>query len=718
MKRLLVQSWTVPLIILGVCTLAFGLLIPWLGFYQDDWYQIWFGRTFGSGVWTGYYARERPFIAGLYMLTTPFLGTAPLNWQIFGLFSRWLAAMAVWWVLRQFWPTKTAQIAWVTLLFSIYPGFRQQYASVIYSHYFLQLAIHMVSIGSMALAIRKPHSFWSLTIFSLATSIFSLFTSEYFFGLEVLRPLFIWALLGVVSAAPWWAHLRKTLALWAPYSIGLLAFLFWRIVIFKFPTYQPVFSQNSQSSLWATGLELVRTILVDSLAMGISAWLLPLRTLMELQGWQPSSLAALALTACSFILLVVSLYRLQSSKPEGAEQIPSPQKDGDSSGFPASVQFAGNLLLLGLVGVFTAGLPFWFVDLPVDTDLNSGSRFAISFMLPASMLLVGLLEILGLWTRRRFSDRFIASDRRAKSIPSLLPLIVAALVALAIGHHFKDANYYRQVHRSHVEFFQQLAWRAPGLKPGTLILTNTFKDVLLSGDNSLTAALNWIYDPQPPFALEYMLFYIPSRIESKNLPGLEPGLPVVKEFRTTRFYGSTSQALVLYYPYPHCLRVLDPTTDLDTPRPMQMPREMRDAIRISNLDQINPGADPAAVLPADLFKVQPGENSWCYYYEKADLARQQSDWATVVDLGDRAFAANLSPNNTWELAPFIEGYARSGNLDRARELTIQAHDQNLEARWQTTEILCSTWQRIASAASPGDDTSRIFGEILETIGCE
>jgi hypothetical protein len=162
-----------------------------LGFYQDDWYQIWFDAL--AHIWAGYYAFFSAHSSPVYTyLTTPFLGTSPLNWQIFGLFSRWLATLTIWLVLRQFWPNKSQPVFWIALLFAIYPGFRQQYASVIYSHYFLQLAIHMVSFGCMALAIRKPRRYWLLTLLSLILSVFSLFTSEYFFGLELLRPLFLW----------------------------------------------------------------------------------------------------------------------------------------------------------------------------------------------------------------------------------------------------------------------------------------------------------------------------------------------------------------------------------------------------------------------------------------------------------------------------------------------------------------------------------------------
>ena len=172
--------------LLILCTASFAPLIPWLGFYQDDWYQVWFGRAFGPAVFIDYYAIERPFIAAIYLLTTSLVGELPLNWQIFGLLCRWLAALSAWWTLRIIWPRQAQVVTWVALLFAIYPGFRQQYLSVIYSHYFIQAAVHIFSLGAMLLALRHPKRAWLWTMLALLAALFGVFTSEYFFGLELI----------------------------------------------------------------------------------------------------------------------------------------------------------------------------------------------------------------------------------------------------------------------------------------------------------------------------------------------------------------------------------------------------------------------------------------------------------------------------------------------------------------------------------------------------
>lgn len=675
---------SVPVVLLLVCLAGFGLLIPWLGFYQDDWYQIWFERAFGSGVFVNFFAIERPFIAIIYMLTTPLVGTSPLSWQIFALFSRWLAALAVWWTLKTTWPRNLRLAIWATLAFTLYPGFRQQWVAVIYSQYFLQMAAQVTSLGIMVLAVRHPRRRWSLTALALVLAFFGLFTSEYFFGLELVRPLFLWVALREEVELSLKIRLKKTLARWSPYLALMLAFVIWRVVVFQFPTYTPVFI--GEAGFGATQvLSLLLEIVRSALEVGLLVWLKPLMTFVENGLSNPWTLAALALAVPA--MLAIAIYLVRLSKPDENWQTHPAQADGYA---------ARQFIAIGLFGLLVSGLPFWLVGLPVNTRLESGSRFTIAFMLSASLLLAGLVDLI-----------FRKQAHKAAAI--------AVIAGLALGQHFIDANTYRVVHHSQGNFFQQLAWRAPALEPGTLVLTNVF-DEPLSGDNSMTAALNWVYDPSPPYALEYMLFYMPNRLEIDSLPGLVPGLPVNKPFRTTEFHGSTSQALVVYYAQPNCLRVLDPATDHGPLKQESIPPALSGAVPLSNLAQIQTGAPPVE-LPPKLFRSTPGDESWCYFYEKADLARQMGDWQEIVRLGEQAF--NLEPRleQTWEVLPFIEGYARAGQMAHARELTLKALQAGQGNSPPASKLLCSVWEQIQRDQETPPALISFAGEVRAEIAC-
>ncbi len=68
----------------------------------------------------------------------------------------------------------------------------------------------------------------------------------------------------------------------------------------------------------------------------------------------------------------------------------------------------------------------------------------------------------------------------------------------------------------------------------------------------------------------------------------------------------------------------------------------------------------AAPPNPDIFGSEPAHN-WCYYFEKADLARQGRDWQTVLPLEKQAKTQSLAPKFGPEYIPFIEAHAQIGD---------------------------------------------------------
>jgi hypothetical protein len=108
------------------------------------------------------------------------------------------------------------------------------------------------------------------------------------------------------------------------------------------------------------------------------------------------------------------------------------------------------------------------------------------------------------------------------------------------------------------------------------------------------------------------------------------------------------------------------------------------------MDQIIPRPDRSAAPPAFILGPEP-HTTWCYYFEKADLARQTSDWQTVVRLGDEAFSSQALPADLSEYLVFIEGYARLGRWQDAEKFAqlvsgpAPVIDPALCAIWDRTE---------------------------------
>ena len=197
MKRpLQLPIWTFPIALLVVAVASYGLLIRWLGFYWDDWAFAWISHTFGPAGLVRYFSTNRPVWGLIYELSMPILGPNPLAWQVFGIGWRWLSAVAMWWAFSTLWPARRVQLAWIALLFLVYPGFGQQSIAITFGHFFFVLTIYFLSLGAMLWSIRRPAWRIPLTAAALLGAAFNLFAMEYFFGLELLRGVFIWVALG------------------------------------------------------------------------------------------------------------------------------------------------------------------------------------------------------------------------------------------------------------------------------------------------------------------------------------------------------------------------------------------------------------------------------------------------------------------------------------------------------------------------------------------
>ena len=66
------------LILLVVAILAYGLLIPRLGFYWDDLPMSWIRYELGSEAMTRYFSTNRPVWGLLYQITTRLLPQVPI----------------------------------------------------------------------------------------------------------------------------------------------------------------------------------------------------------------------------------------------------------------------------------------------------------------------------------------------------------------------------------------------------------------------------------------------------------------------------------------------------------------------------------------------------------------------------------------------------------------------------------------------------------------
>jgi hypothetical protein len=666
------QPWTIPIFLLLLCGISYGVMAPRIGIHFDDWGLLWYIHFLGPASFKEAFIMDRPLLGPLYMLTSSIFGDSLLNWQLFYVFTRWLSCLALWWTLKALWPQRDTQVTLVTLLFAVYPGYISNHIPVTRSHHMLILAVILISLGAMSWSVRHKRWFWLLYPASLALSAYAIFSMEYYFGLELLRPVFLWLVLKD-SASDAWTRLKRTVLYWMPFMIPALLFVAWRI---STPTPRGTISifDSLGADLATSLIKLGATIAQDCFEVVVLAWKQAIDFAGILAYGPIVTLAYGCLILGTALLTILYLARLhtnphaEENSENGSRRLWSLQ----------AIMLGGYALLLG-------GIPPWMTNMPIALSFP-WDRFTLAMMLGASLIFAGLIELL---TRTRL-----------QSI-----LIVGVSVGIAAGLHFQTAQSYRKEWLMQKDFFWQLAWRAPAIEPGTVVLTSELP-FQYSSDTSLTPTLNWTYAPQNASrGLDYLLYDV-----ERGLPDNDDRGNIQATIRTITFTGSTSQAVFVVYRPPACLKVFDPRIDQHIP---DKPSGFREALELSNPNLIIPEADTPAGPPT-YFGAEPTKD-WCYYFEKADLARQSGDWSQVVSLGDQALVSNKKfyRYNVSELLPFIEGYAHLGDWDTAVQLSRDAYQT-----WANMRLtLCETWGRLQDIAVQDEAGRAALEEIHQTLGC-
>ncbi len=132
------------IILAAVCLVAYGLLIPWLGFYGDDWGYVW--MLYKHGTLEPFLRHSRVGFIPIYDALKNVIGPFPWMWQLYMIFLRWVCGMGFWLILQKCWPEKYRYTLFAAVLFVIYPGFMLQYAAVNLSAFFILLGCFLFSL--------------------------------------------------------------------------------------------------------------------------------------------------------------------------------------------------------------------------------------------------------------------------------------------------------------------------------------------------------------------------------------------------------------------------------------------------------------------------------------------------------------------------------------------------------------------------------------------
>lgn len=605
---------------------CYGLVIPFLGFYGDDWAYIWL-LSRGGGI-DVFFQNARENIAPIYKFLYLFLGERPLAWQVYNLFLRWINAFLFWLILEKLWPSSKKSNLLAAVLSLVYPAYRLSYVAVNVSIFFLVLDFFYLSIYLHLRSIQERSIRWLFLPIGLFFSYLNITLTEYFFFMELIRPVLIFILVQRLGKTIT-SSIKKTLVHWLPFFVLYLGAILWRMV-----------GQSQINAYYS--LKLVDDFKVDPFATLGQQILQSARdiTTSAFTGWWHAIYPdqwlknqhfSYYLYSIPFVVITVVVFlflRRYSDKNNPNTQ---------------SLQPAGMWILVGLVWCLVSGWPVWLAELRIFDDFST-TRFTLPFLPGSILMVVGLLQLL---------SRF----------PKIQILFASILISSSIVYQVLIGNAYRMDWFKQKEVYTQLYWRFEGFTPGTLFSFS--KSPSTEGEeNSFSAAINWLFSKsEGKRELDYYGYFIPERFDY-GTQGIFDGDPFTSGHLVGPFTATRDKIVAIEIDPRNCIRVLYPGLDESDPHLSDINRQtaqysnpsaVQAEARLDTYDQLVKMFGPEL------------EHGWCWMYQRADRMRQQGDWQGIAQL-----AQDIQPQEyarDWQkLALFVEAFAHIGNQNRAAEL--------------------------------------------------
>ena len=641
------NNYVLPLGLLIICLLSYGIIAKKLGFYLDDWYIIWTYRTFGATKFVEFFEGDRPLFSMVYRIFIPIIKDDPLVWQYFAIFTKWLSAIALWQLLRLILPEKRWLPYSVAALFAVYPGFKFHYFSVMYSQNYALLTIYFLSYIFMILGMRKSKYRLLFIGLGLVFQFIGIAPMELYYGLELVRPVILFFML-TDEEMNTKSRLRKAIVHWLPYLSLFLGFTLFRILFSHLYSYQVSFFDQLIQKPFHVIKDLVFRILLGLFDSCVYVWIEFKNMFTRIQSFEQIAVLFLLIFA-SFLAAWFLIGKLDETKTNANHK-----------------KHALVIIGIGIYSVLAGMIPVIIGGLKVSLAFHT-TRFLLPLSIGASLVAVALIDLV-------FEN------------PKVKTIIVALLIALSVGANYTNGLEYKKAWDEQKEFFAQLTWRAPQIVPGTMLISSVLPFDLYFSGTSLTAPLNMIYAPDlhdNPIPYQMILAATP---QMNTMPELLPDQEIDRYQRVFNFIGNTSDAIAVYSPDKGCLKLLSPNTD---PRAFEAdlyPELWKSIIPLSDLSRIDPTA-PRAQLPA-LYFGEISTDNWCYYYQLAANAEQRQAWTEVISTYQDAEKQGFRPADNSEWLPLIRSYIYTGDIGSALALSEELEIDNNFTRWG----LCSVWQ--------------------------
>jgi hypothetical protein len=236
-----------------------------------------------------------------------------------------------------------------------------------------------------------------------------------------------------------------------------------------------------------------------------------------------------------------------------------------------------------------------------------------------------------------------------------------ALIGISVMTQLLNISNWHRYWNYERETWWQLTWRAPDIRNNTLLMTYLSVDFALQQDYETWGPVNLIYRPGPA---EYPQIQAEVLNQDTQYNVLRQEV-ADKYMRDVWLHRDFAKLLLISLPSSSsCVHVIDGLM------PGYSEYESLLVERVGSYSRIKRiifDGNKTPTPPAAIFGKEPAHD-WCYYFQKASLARQMGDWKEVGRLYDETVAKSLSASDKSEWFPFLEGLVNSGREAEASAL--------------------------------------------------
>lgn len=649
--------------ILFLLLISAVVYLPHIGnltYYKDDWYYVYDGMIAGAKVFHEMFRIDRPARGFFFELYFSLFGANPLPWHLGAFLWRGLSAVGALWIFNILWKENRKFNFVAALLFAIYPGYFWWISAIEYQPMIASLALQVFSIAFTLKAIQSQNKIEKVAYIagSILTGWMYIAFVDYAIGMEAFRFIAVFLLVNRDAQSSIWKRLLAAVKAWAWAVVIPLGIIIWRV--FFFTNERKATDIGSQLSVFfgspvATTIDWFFQIYNSLLNLSVLAWINQFPAFIQMMRLRDTGIGILL--AVIVVLLVVFIEKRVQPSAE------SMHEDGSQA------QITKEALTLGGLGMVLGILPVIMANRYVN--ISGFSHYGLPASLAAAVFMAAVVELI--------------------SIPRVRAVMLYAVIAFASLSHFGIATTVVREETALQNFWRQVSWRVPALRPGTTLVIHYPLPGMGDGGYALMEAANVIYFPK--FTGEIPVHYPVSglTLNSETLPGILDGTQVVESgYRSHTYKLDYSNVLVLSQPTLNsCVHVIYGAQPLISEYD---PLNVSLVAPQSKIENVIVDAEPVSP-PVYIFGKET-ERGWCNYFQAADLAAQIGDWVKVSVLGDEAIALSLSPEDRVEWLPFLKGYAITGDAETLKQLARRVVGEKA-IRLQACEVLSSIEQPLS-----------------------